>query len=145
MIRKMDDGAIEAVGNRRTGRASGSVFRSEHEMIHEQLRAPFEKVGQDGWAGVGFEPVFFVNANPRQCLSPLCQFVAAPGQRFLRLQQLLPGDNPLLPRYDFVWLPINSRLWFRHICAHLFLSLAPPATAVCHFWPTLIQQYDEYN
>src|SRR5258708_22801068 len=93
---KVDDGAVEAVGDRRAGRAPGSVAGPEHEVIDEQLRASCEEIGERRWALAGVEPVLLVDPDPGQLLPPPRQFVAAPGQLLLGLEQLQPAREPLL-------------------------------------------------
>src|SRR6266436_5383565 len=95
VIGEVDDGAIEAVGDRRAGRAPCGVLGPEHEVIDEQLRASFEQIGQRHRALVGLEAVLLVDADPGQFLPPPRQFVAAPRQLLLGLEQLQPGRKPL--------------------------------------------------
>ena len=95
VIGKVDDRAVEAVGDRRAGRTSCRELGSEHEVIDEQLRASSEEIGEGCCALVGLETVRLVDANPGQFLPPVRQFVAAPRQRLLFLQQLQPRCKPL--------------------------------------------------
>src|SRR5258708_2290763 len=92
---EMDDGAIEAVRDRRAVRTPCRVLGPEHEVIDEQLRASSEETGKGCWTLVGFEAVLLVDAHPGQFLPPTRQFVAPPRQRLLGLQQLQPGCKPL--------------------------------------------------
>src|SRR5205085_9700703 len=66
-----------------------------HEMIDEELRAPFEQVGERGAPVIGVEPVFLLDADPRQLLPPPRQLVAAPRELLFRLEQFEPGCKPL--------------------------------------------------
>src|ERR1022692_358697 len=95
VIREMDDRAIEAISDRRAGRAPCGVVGSEHEVIDEQLRASAEEISEGGCAGVGFEAVLLFDSDPRQLLALPRHFVATSGQRLLGLEQLQPGCQPL--------------------------------------------------
>ncbi len=95
VIGEVDDGAVEAVRDRRAGPAPCRVIGPEHEVIDEELRAPSEEIGEGRCALVGLEAVLLLDANPGQLLPPPRQFVAPPRQRLLGLQQLQPGRKPL--------------------------------------------------
>ena len=95
MVGQVDDEAVEAVRDRRAGRTPCRVVGAEHEVVDEELRAPSEEIGQRGAALVGLEAVLLVDSNPRQLLPLPRQFVAAPGQLLLGLEQLQPGRKPL--------------------------------------------------
>jgi hypothetical protein len=104
----MDDVVLEGEGAHarplarvrgRVGAAHGreqDVVRPEHEVVDEELRAPSEEVCQRGAPIVGIESIRFVDVNPRQRLTPPRQLVAAPGELFLRLEQLEPSCEPFL-------------------------------------------------
>src|SRR5205823_9740303 len=81
-------------------RTAGLVWRSEHEVIHEQLGAAVEEIGQGLHAVHGHEPVVLLDRDPRQ-LAPLPgQLVAAAGELLLLLQQLVALRLPFLLRAD---------------------------------------------
>jgi hypothetical protein len=82
----MDDGAVEAIGNRRTCRTAGRVVRAEHEVIDEELRASSEEIGEGGRALVSLEAVLLVDLHPRQLLPLPGQLVAATGQLLLGVE-----------------------------------------------------------
>src|SRR6266702_56003 len=48
MVGQMHDDPVEAVRDRRAGRAAGGVVGPEHEVVDEELRAPSEEVRQRG-------------------------------------------------------------------------------------------------
>ena len=102
MVGQVDDEAVEAVRDRRAGRAAGRVLGPEHEVVDEQLRAPSEQVGEGRGALVGVEDVLLVDADPRELLPLPGQLVAAPRQLLLGLEQLQPGREPLFPRSGLV-------------------------------------------
>src|SRR6266545_7724282 len=91
VIPEVDDGAVEAVRDRRAGRTPCRVLGPEHEVVDEELRASSEEIGEGRCALVGLEAVLLVDSNPGQLLPPPRQFVATPRQRLLRLEQLQPG------------------------------------------------------
>src|SRR5207244_7454764 len=95
MVGQVDDGAVEAIGNRRAGRTPRRVVGPEHEVVDEKLRAPSEEVCQRGAPLVGLEAVLLADPDPRQLLPAPRQLVAAPRQLLLRLEQLAPGCKPL--------------------------------------------------
>src|SRR5438876_1233542 len=81
----------------RAGCASRGVVGPEHEVVDEELRAPSEEVGERGASLVGLESVGLFDADPRQLLPPPRQLVAAPRVLLLRLEQLYPRCEPVLP------------------------------------------------
>src|ERR1700676_384663 len=89
-------GAGEAVGERRAGRTSDREVGPEHEVVDEQLRAPFEEVGKGRGSLIRLKAVLLVDRNPRQVLSQASQLIAAPRQLLLGAQQLKPRRKPLL-------------------------------------------------
>src|ERR1700676_4239946 len=88
---EVDEGAVKAVRHRRAGRTPRRVVGPEHEVVDEELRAPFEEVRQRGAPLVGLESILLVDPNPRQLLPLPPQLVAAPRELLLRLAQLGPA------------------------------------------------------
>ena len=78
MIDEVNDGAVEAVRDRRTGRTRCRVFRPEHDVIDEQLTAAIEQLRQRARALVGREAVLLVDPNPRQLLALPRELIAQP-------------------------------------------------------------------
>src|SRR6266511_1786795 len=95
VIGEVDDGAVEAVRDRRAGRTPCLVLGPEHEVVDEELRTSSEEIGEERRALVGLEAVLLVDRNPGQLLPLARQFVATPRQRLLGLEQLHPGRKPL--------------------------------------------------
>src|SRR6266851_485104 len=121
---EVNDGAVEAVGDRRAGRAACGVVGPEHEVIDDQLRASLEQVGQGCGAFVDVEPVLLVDPDPGQLLAPPRELVAAPGQLLLGVQQLQPGGKPLVTSPGLV-----SGHCFSPSCGHNSLAWpVPPMT-----------------
>src|SRR5262249_51884868 len=65
MVGQVRGEPVEAVGDRRAGRAAGGVIGPEHEVVDEELRAPAEKVRQRGAPFAGLESILLVDPNPR--------------------------------------------------------------------------------
>src|SRR5260370_41739179 len=91
----MDDEAVEAARDRGAERTPCCVVGPEHEVIGEELRTSSEEIGERGGALVGLEAVLLVDSKPGQFLPLPREFVAAPRQRLLGLEQLQPGRQPL--------------------------------------------------
>src|SRR5207245_8545594 len=83
MVGQMHDDPVEAVRDRRAGRAAGGVVGPEHEVVDEELRAPSEEVRQRGAPLVRLESILLVDPQPRQLLPPPRQVVAAPRELLL--------------------------------------------------------------
>src|SRR5437016_14011567 len=98
MVGQMHDDPVEAVRDRRAGRAAGGVVGPEHEVVDEQLRTAPEETGQRGAPLVGLEAVVLVDPDPRQFLPPPRHLVAAPRELLLRLEQVEPRREPLFMR-----------------------------------------------
>src|SRR5258708_4126245 len=95
VICEVDDGAVEAVRDRRAGGTSCRVVGPEHEVIDEELGASTEEIGERCCALFCVESILLVDSHPGQLLASPRQFVAAPCQVFLGLEQLQPGREPL--------------------------------------------------
>src|SRR5437016_7051876 len=95
VVGEMDAAAVKAVCDRRAVRTARSVFRPEHEMIDEELRASSEKIRERRISLVGLEAIILGDANPRQLLPSPRQLVAAARQFLLGLEQFQPGGKPL--------------------------------------------------
>ena len=83
MVGQVHGDPVEAVRDRRAGRAAGGVVGPEHEVVDEELRAPSEEVRQRGAPLVGLESILLVDPHPRQLLPPPRQVVAAPRELLL--------------------------------------------------------------
>src|SRR5580693_3082146 len=66
--------------------------------------------------------------DPGQFPALPAQLIAETSKLFLLDQKLFSRLEPFLLRYDLVFSPQISRFRHRCICAHVFLSLADPAT-----------------
>src|SRR5262245_30996282 len=134
MVGEVHGESVEAVRDRRAGRAAGGEVRPEHEVVDEELRAPPEEVCQRGAPPVGLESIRLVDPNPRQLLSPPRQLVAAPRALLLRLEQLEPRGAPLLPCPGPVLRhrpPPSYSSWRRH---QMPFSLRPMGARSSHWY-----------
>jgi hypothetical protein len=113
VVLEVNDEAVEAVRDRRAGRAARRVLGSEHEVVHEELRAPSEQVRQRSVTFVGLEAVVLLDPDPGKLLPLSSQLVAPPGQILLGLEQLEPRRVPLLTR---------SRRVLRHLVSLLLAA-----------------------
>jgi hypothetical protein len=75
-------------------------------VVHEQLRAAVEQLGQRLGALVGLELVVLLDAHPRQLAPCAGELVALTHVRLLALDQLATGLQPFLARPD----PVLSHL-----------------------------------
>src|SRR5204863_2020611 len=96
MVGQVHGNPVEAVRDRRAGRAARGVVGPEHEVVDEELRASPEEVRQRSATLVGLESIRLVDSDPGQLLPPPRQLVAAPRELLLRLEQLEPRCQPLL-------------------------------------------------
>jgi hypothetical protein len=97
---EVDDGTVDVIRHERAAWAGFGVFRSEHEMEDEQLRAPVEQLSQCLRSLLGLEAVGLLDGHPRQLPALARELVAAASQLLLPLEQLGPGGKPLLARSD---------------------------------------------
>ena len=68
--------AVDGVGARRAGRATGLVARAEHEVVDEELGATFEELRERPRALVGLEPVLLLDGDPGQLATLARELVA---------------------------------------------------------------------
>ncbi len=94
VVGEVHDESVEAVRDRRAGRATSRVVGPEHEVIDEELRTPSEEIRQRSAPLVGLEAICLVNPHPWQFPPLPRQLVAAPRERFFRLEQLAPRGEP---------------------------------------------------
>src|SRR5271170_7700958 len=87
---------VETIGDHRARGTTGRPVGPEHEVIDQKLRTALEKVRQRGTPAIGFEPILLVDPHPRQLLPPSREFVAAPREFLLSLEQLEPRREPNL-------------------------------------------------
>jgi hypothetical protein len=121
---EVDDETVEGVGDRRAGRAPRVVFRPEHEVVDEQLRASGEELRQRLRPLVGLKGVLLLEPHPRK-LQPLPrELVASSRQLLLPLQQLDPRLQPILSRSDRV---LHGS--YLHLHRRFSVSLGQPSAA----------------
>ena len=73
---------------------------AEHEVLHQQLAAAVEQVGERAPALGRVEDVVLVDAHPRQRAALAGDLVAQARQFLLARQQRLALGNPFVPGYD---------------------------------------------
>ena len=69
---------------------------AKHEVVDQQLRTAAEQVPQRRLALFGVEGIVARNSHPGQRLALARDFIAAPGEFFLGLQQVETGLEPLI-------------------------------------------------
>jgi len=74
--------------------------RGEHEVLHHQLAAAFEQLGQRAPALGPVEDVVLLDAHPRQRAAFAGDLVAQARQLLLARQQRLALGNPSVPGHD---------------------------------------------
>src|SRR3954453_10998403 len=121
MVREVRCKAIEAIGDRGAGWATGFVVGAEHEMIDEQLRAPAEEPAETRPSIIRVERVILRDLHPRQLLPSKRKLVASPRMGLLGLEQLEPLLQPFLRPPERI-----CRCNRRHL---LFLSCGSPPQA----------------
>ena len=112
MVGQVHGDSVEAVRDRRAGRAAGGVVGSEHEVVDEELRAPTEEVCQRGAPLVGLEAISLIDRHPRQVLPLARQLVAAAREFLFGLEQFQSCLQPFF---------VCAGLVCRH-CLFLLLS-----------------------
>src|SRR5262245_36255915 len=134
MVGEVHGESVEAVRDRRAGRAAGGEVRPEHEVVDEELRAPPEEVRQRGAPPVGLESIRLVDPDPRQLLPPPRQLVAAPRELLLRLEQLEPRCEPLFACPGPVLRHRPSPPYSSWRCHQMPLSLRPLGARSSHWY-----------
>src|SRR5579862_551563 len=97
----MDSCSVKGICQVRTTRASLFPARTEHEVVHDQLAAAFEHIGERFLSVYAFEYIFLFNLFPWH-LAPLAAEVVAQAREFLLFgKQLLACGKPLRRWHDF--------------------------------------------
>ena len=94
---EMHGHAVGVVGHVGAARAALLPARREHEVLHQELVAAGEQIGQRLPAVRPIEGVRLVDANPRQLPAQLRDVVAAPRQVLFGGEQIAPRFQPLAP------------------------------------------------
>jgi hypothetical protein len=106
MVLEVDDEAVEPVRDRGAGRTAGRVLGPKHEVVHQELRTPFEEVCERGRPVVRLEAVVLLDPDPGELLALPGQLVAPAGQLLLGSEQLEPRRKPFLTRSGRVLLSV---------------------------------------
>src|ERR671936_2487277 len=119
--------AVDAVGHRRAGRATGLVARAEHEVVDEQLGSCIEELDQRLLAVVRVEAILLLHPPPGELASLPRELVAEPGVLLFADEQLLACGEPFFACPDVV---ISH--FFSPSCRHGSLVwLAPVPASFC--------------
>ncbi len=100
----MRDHALEAVGPERTALAALVPVGREHEMLHHELAAAFEQIGQRHLARRPVEHIGRVDLDPGQRAPLLVEPVARFGEFLFAVEMGLARGDPFLARDDLVRL-----------------------------------------
>ena len=95
-MREMRDHAVGVVGHVGAARAALLPARREHEVLHDELAAAVEQIGERLPAVGPIEDVRLVDADPGQLPAQLRDLVAAPRQVLLGGEQIAPRFQPLV-------------------------------------------------
>src|SRR5256886_11282550 len=90
----------DLVDEHRTAVAAGVLVRAEHEVVEEQLAAPFEEIEQRGLALRPGEAVLLLDLHPRQPPALGGERVPRAGGFLLLDEQCVPRRLPFLRRDD---------------------------------------------
>ncbi|MNE65201.1 hypothetical protein D3C80_1606610 [compost metagenome] len=95
MVHQVQVGAVEMVGEKRAAWATFAPAFGEHEVIHQQLAATGEQLGQSELAFRTLETIGLLDLDPGQ--GPTCsgQRVTLVGEGFFVQPQLATGGEPL--------------------------------------------------
>src|SRR3954452_9658883 len=102
MVRQGYGEPVEAVRNRRAGRAAGEAVGPEHEVVDQQLRASSEELRERRAPFVGLQVVLLVDQEPRQFLTLPGQLRPTRGRAPPPPETLEPSREPLLAGSDLV-------------------------------------------
>ena len=116
--------AVGVVGHVGAVLAALLPARREHEVLHQQLAAAVEQVGQRAPAHRRVERVGLVDPHPGQRPALARDLVAEAGQLLFVRKQLLTLGNPLVPGYDAMVLGahLGNRGSAGYVCFHRFCS-----------------------
>ncbi len=96
-MRQVHVHAVGVVGHERAARAALLPARPEHEVLHQQLAAALEQVGERARALGRVEDVVLLDAHPGQRAALAGDLVAQAGQFLLARQQRLALGDPVVP------------------------------------------------
>jgi hypothetical protein len=130
VVREVDDEAVEAVRDRRTGGTARLVVGPEHEVIDEELRTRSEEICERGGSLVGLEPVLLVDRDRGQLASLLRKLVAEPGVLLFADEELVACGEPFFTCSDLV----ISHGCLLHVVTTLGLRGEPAALVADQSW-----------
>src|SRR5215469_4889063 len=118
-LRQMDCRPVKRVCQERTARTSLFPSRTEHEVIHNQLAPPVEKIGQRFFPIHGLEYILLLDFFPGHFAALPAQLVAQPGELFFLREQFLSRGKPLRRADHF-----RCKLLVDCRCVHAFYSFS---------------------
>ena len=99
-MRQVNVHAVAVVGHEGAARATLLPPWGEHEVLHQQLAAAFEQLGERAPTLGPVEDVVLIDAHPRQRAALAGDLVAQARQLLLVRQQRPALGNPFVPGYD---------------------------------------------
>jgi hypothetical protein len=101
-VREVHGTTIDVIGEERAARAALFPVGPEHEVIHDQLAAAVEQLGERLFAVRAVEGVLLVDFHPGQLASLARERITLTCERLLLCQMFAPRLQPLLARHDLV-------------------------------------------
>jgi hypothetical protein len=98
---EMHQRASDVIGHERAAGAALLPARAEHEVLHDQLAASLEQIGEALFSTGRIKDVVLIHSHPGQVTTLRGERVALAAVILLVDQQLLPGLDPLGPGHDF--------------------------------------------
>src|SRR5271170_5214721 len=102
-MRQVYHAAVKMIAQIRTARATLFPSRTEHEVVHDQLAAAAEQLGQCLRSAGRIEDVVLLHADPGQLAALRAQRVPLARESLLLGQQILARGQPLVSR-DYLML-----------------------------------------
>ena len=102
MVLEMLSRRIHVVANKRTAIASFFPPWPIHKVVHNELAAAVEKIGQTYQSIVAFEDVIGFHFNPWEFAARGAYRIASFGEFFLLLKERACCRDPLVLRYDLM-------------------------------------------
>src|SRR2546427_5497016 len=99
-VREVHERPVDVIREERAAPAAFLPLRREHEVVDDELAPAVEEVGERLLTVRPVEDIARLHADPGEPASLRAQLIAAPRDFLLLLEELLPGDEPLVARHD---------------------------------------------
>ena len=99
-VREVHERPVDVIREERAAPAAFLPLRREHEVVDDELAPAVEEVGERLLAVRPVEDIARLHADPGEPASLRAQLIAAPREFLLLLEELFPGDEPLVARHD---------------------------------------------